>query len=157
MKTKTNLDHLSSDSAKGKKFGIVRSVWNDTITQRLYDGCYNTLIKHGAIKKHIKTLEVPGSFELIYGGKNMAEQSDIDSIIVIGSIIKGETPHFDFISQSVANGIKDLNILFDIPFIFCVLTDLNENQAINRSGGKIGNKGADAALAAITLINNSIY
>tara|TARA_B100001250_G_C19701846_1_gene745135 strand:- start:594 stop:1067 length:474 start_codon:yes stop_codon:yes gene_type:complete len=157
MKAKANLYHLSSDSAKGKKFGIVRSVWNDTITKRLYDGCYTTLIKHGAIKNHIKTLEVPGSFELIYGGKRMAEQSDIDSIIVIGSIIKGETPHFDFISQSVANGIKDLNILFDIPFIFCVLTDLNENQAINRSGGKIGNKGTDAALAAITLINNSIY
>ena len=157
MKTKANLTHLSINSAKGKKFGIVRSVWNDAITKRLYDGCYNTLLKHGAIKEDIKTLEVPGSFELIYGGKKMAKESDIDSVIVIGSIIKGETPHFDFISQSITNGIKDLNILFEIPFVFCVLTDLNQNQAINRSGGKISNKGVDAALAAITLINNSIY
>lgn len=157
MKTKANLAHLSINSAKGKKFGIVRSVWNDGITKRLYDGCYNTLLKHGAIKEDIKTLEVPGSFELIYGGKKMAKESDIDSVIVIGSIIKGETPHFDFISQSVTNGIKDLNILFEIPFVFCVLTDLNQNQAINRSGGKIGNKGIEAALTAITLINNSIY
>ena len=78
----------------------------------------------------------------------------LDAVIVIGSIIKGETPHFDFICHAVSHGIKDLNIIFDIPFIFCVLTDLNKQQAMDRSGGKMGNKGSDAALAAITLINN---
>ena len=155
MKTKANLAHLNINSAKGKKFGIVRSLWNDVVTKRLYDGCYNTLLKHGAIKEHIKTLEVPGSFELIYGGKKMAKESDIDSVIVIGSIIKGETPHFEFISQAVANGVKDLNILFEIPFIFCVLTDLKLEQAMARSGGIKGNKGADCAIAAIQLIKNT--
>ena len=140
-------------NAKGKKIGIVRSLWNDAITQNLYDGCYSKLIQYGAKKNHISTLEVPGSFELIHGSKKIIEKFDLDAVIVIGSIIKGETPHFEFISQAVANGIKDLNIIFDIPIIFCVLTDLNQQQAIDRSGGKIGNKGSDCALAAIQLIN----
>ena len=141
-------------NAKGKKIGIVRSLWNDAITQNLYDGCYSTLIQYGANKNHISTLEVPGSFELIYGGKQIIKKIDLDAVILIGSIIKGETPHFDFISQAVANGAKDLNILFEIPFIFCVSTDLNWAQGISRSGGEMGNKGTDSALAAITLIKN---
>ena len=82
---------------------------------------------------------------------------DLDAVVVIGSIIKGETPHFDFISQAVANGVKDLNILFDIPFVFCVLTDLNWDQAMSRSGGEVGNKGEESAVAAITLIKNYTY
>ena len=156
MKTKANfnLNNLNTESAKNYKFGIVRATWNDEITQRLYDGCYNKLLEYGANKKNIVTLEVPGSFELIYGGKQIIKKIDLDAVILIGSIIKGETPHFDFISQALANGVKDLNILFEIPFIFCVSTDLNWAQGISRSGGEMGNKGADSALAAITLIKN---
>ncbi len=158
MQISRNLDvereHVRRNNAQNKSFGIVKSVWNQEITDRLYDGCYNTLLTCGANKENIKTLNVPGSFELIYGGKKIITNSKLDAVIVIGSIIKGETPHFDFICHAVSNGIKDLNILFDIPFIFCVLTDLNKEQAIDRSGGKMGNKGSDAALAAITLINN---
>ena len=89
---------------------------------------------------------------MIYGGKKIYKEFQLDAIILIGSIIKGETPHFNFIAESIAHGVKDLNILFDIPFIFCVLTDLNKNQALNRSGGKIGNKGTDAAYTALHLM-----
>ena len=150
---------LSNDAALNKKFGIVRALWNDDITKRLYNGVYHTLLKHGAKKEDIETLEVPGSFELIYGAKKMFKHFESDAIIVIGSIIKGETPHFHFISQSISDGVKDLNILFDIPFIFCVLTDLTHQQAIERSGGKTDsiidkNKGVDSALTAIQLIKN---
>ena len=149
MKTKANLTHLSINSAKGKKFGIVRSVWNDAITKRLYDGCYNTLLKHGAIKEHIKTLEVPGSFELIYGGKKMAKESDIDSVIVIGSIIKGETPHFDFISQATTNAIMKLSIDYKKPIGNGIITTLNKEQADKRSI----KKGGEAAKAVISLLS----
>jgi len=159
MKNNSNSDlkYLKADIAKNYTFGIVRATWNNEITQRLYDGCYNKLLEYGAHDENILTLEVPGSFELIYGAKQIIKQKDLDAVVVIGSIIKGETPHFDFISQAVANGVKDLNILFDIPFVFCVLTDLNWDQAINRSGGEVGNKGEESALAAITLIKNYTY
>ena len=90
-----------------------------------------------------------------YGAKKILKNNTLDAVIVIGSIIKGETPHFEFISQTVCNGIKDLNILFDIPFIFCVLTDLNKQQSLDRSGGKTGNKGIDSAIAAIHLIKDN--
>ena len=113
-----------------------------------------TLSKNINLKKNILTLEVPGSFELIYGSKKILEKSQLDAVIVIGSIIKGETPHFEIISQSISDGIKDLNILFDIPFLFCVLTDLNMQQARDRSGGKLGNKGSDCAIAALKLLEN---
>tara|TARA_B100000902_G_C27123337_1_gene819803 strand:+ start:30 stop:500 length:471 start_codon:yes stop_codon:yes gene_type:complete len=154
MKLSNIPNTLKSDSAKNISFGIVQSLWNKEITQRLYNGCYDTLLKHGAIKNNIITIHVPGSFELIYGAKKITEKKKLDAVIVIGSIIKGETPHFEFISNAVANGIKDLNIIYDIPFIFCVSTDLKKQQALDRSGGKFGNKGSDAALTAISLINN---
>ena len=146
--------NLKSNAAANKKFGIVRSLWNSEITKKLHKGCYDTLMKYGAHSNNIKTLEVPGSFELIYGGKKIVETYKLDAVILIGSIIKGETPHFNIISQSISNGVKDLNILFNTPFLFCVLTDLNMQQAIERSGGKLGNKGADCAIAAIQLIEN---
>ena len=154
MKEALNNINLKKNTAANKKFGIVKSLWNNEITHNLHAGCYNTLIKYGAEKKDILTLEVPGSFELIYGSKKILEQSKLDAVIVIGSIIKGETPHFEIIAQSISDGIKDLNILFDIPFLFCVLTDLNMQQAIDRSGGKLGNKGEDCAIAALQLLEN---
>ena len=93
---------------------------------------------------------VPGSFELIHGCKKM-QQQNVDAVIAIGSVIQGETKHFDFVCQGVAQGIKDLNVIHDIPVIFCVLTDNNMQQAIERSGGKHGNKGTEAAIAAIKM------
>ena len=141
--------------------GIAKSLWNQEITDKLYNGCIRTLIEYGVKKENIKTFEVGGSFELIYAGRYMQDQTIdsiacLDAIILIGSIIKGETPHFEFISQTIANGVKDLNIIFDIPFIFCVSTDLNQQQALERAGGTIGNKGEDAANTALHLVKNTI-
>tara|TARA_B100001250_G_C19418460_1_gene622135 strand:- start:34 stop:504 length:471 start_codon:yes stop_codon:yes gene_type:complete len=147
-------DHIKLNAGINKKIGIVQSLWNQDITDQLSQGCLDTLIKFGVNKNNIQTLAVPGSFELIYGGKKIYKEFQLDAIILIGSIIKGETPHFNFIAESIAHGIKDLNILFDIPFIFCVLTDLNKDQALSRSGGKMGNKGIDAAYTALQLIQN---
>ena len=145
---------IQEGSAKKFSFGIVKSLWNQDITNNLYNGAYQTLLDYGAKNENIITKEVPGSFELIYGSKQIFKEYHLNAVIVIGSIIKGETPHFNFIAQSVSNGIKDLNILFDIPFVFCVLTDLNKQQAVERSGGKYGNKGADSAVTAIHLLTN---
>ena len=145
---------IDQNSGKNKRIGIVQSLWNNDITNKLHAGCITTLIDHGVTASDIVTLHVPGSFELIYGGKKLVSQYKPDSIILIGSIIKGETPHFDFISQAIANGVKDLNILFDIPFVFCVSTDYNRKQALDRAGGKLGNKGVDAAKTVLHLLNN---
>ena len=155
MKDNVHSILINKNDATGKKFGIVQALWNQKITKKLYNGCHQTLLEYGASEHDIKTLQVPGSFELIYGAKKILKNNTLDAVIVIGSIIKGETPHFEFISQTVCNGIKDLNILFDIPFIFCVLTDLNKQQSLDRSGGIIGNKGIDAAIAAIHLIKDN--
>ena len=133
------------------KFGIVVSQWNNDITNGLYSGAFKTLLACGVSKENILKLEVPGSFELIHGAKVIVKEN-VDAVILIGCIIKGETPHFEFISQAVADGVKDLNIKYDIPFIFCVSTDLNISQSLERSGGKFGNKGTDSALAALQLI-----
>lgn len=146
---------IDQNSGKNKRIGIVQSLWNNDITQKMYSGCIDTLINHSVAPKDIKTLEVPGSFELIYGGKRLFKQYKPHAIILIGSIIKGETPHFNFISQAVANGVKDLNILFEIPFIFCVSTDLKKSQSLERAGGKLGNKGIEAAKTALHLIQSN--
>ena len=144
--------HLDDNTGVGKNIGIVKALWNSDITTKLYSSCHETLIKHGVNAKNIYTLEVPGSFELIYGGKKITENKNLDAVILIGSIIKGETPHFEFISQAIANGVKDLNLIFKIPFVFCVSTDLSQQQAFERAGGKVGNKGKDAANTALHLI-----
>ncbi len=137
-------------SANNFRFGIVVSEWNERVTEGLYKGAYETLVDCGVPAKNILRWNVPGSFELIYGCKKMQEQ-DVDAVIAIGSVIQGETKHFDFVCQGVTQGIKDLNILYDTPVIFCVLTDNTMQQAIERSGGKHGNKGTEAAIAAIKM------
>ena len=147
----SNIVSLNKNVGTDKKIGLVKSIWNIEITNRFYEGCYNTLLKYGVKKNNIITKEVPGSFELIHGSKVIVKEN-VDVVILIGCIIKGETPHFEFISQAVANGVKDLNIKYDVPFIFCVSTDLNISQSLERSGGKFGNKGTDSALAALQLI-----
>jgi len=132
------------------KFGLVVSTWNKNITDNLYDGAYKTLLKYGVKEANIKKIEVPGSFELIYGCKKM-QNKNVDVIIAIGCIIKGETDHYNYICESVSNGITQLNIINNIPIVFCVLTDHNVQQSINRSGGKHGNKGIESAVAAIKI------
>ena len=142
---KNNLPNVSN-----LKFGIVVSLWNKEITDGLFNGAYSTLIDCGVLEENIKKLEVPGSFELIFGTKILSRK-DVDAIICLGSVIQGETKHFDYVCQGVTNGIKDLNISLGIPVIFGVLTDNTMDQAINRSGGKHGNKGVEAAITAIKM------
>ena len=149
-KNLSNYDKATIPNAKDFRFGIVVSEWNDTITEGLYNGALEALKDCGAIDKNITRWNVPGSYELIYGCKKMQNQN-VDVVIAIGSVIQGETKHFDFVCDGVTQGIKDLNILSDIPVIFCVLTDNNRQQSIDRSGGKHGNKGTEAAIAAIKM------
>lgn len=145
-----NLDLTNVPNAESKSFGIVVSEWNDEITNNLLIGSLDLLKSKNVPKKNIHIIRVPGSFELIYGCKKMQDKN-VDAIIAIGSLIRGETSHFDYICQSTSQGIKDLNIKGNTPIIFCVLTDDNFQQAIDRSGGKFGNKGAEAAIAAIKM------
>ena len=145
-----DLDSNNLSNIDKIKFGIVLSNWNKNITDSLYDGAFKTLLKYGAKENNIKKLEVPGSFELVYGCKKM-QNENLDVIIAIGCVIKGETDHYDYICSSVSNGITQLNIINDTPIVFCVLTDHNIEQSISRSGGKHGNKGVESAIAAIKI------
>lgn len=139
------------DAAK-MKFGIVWAEWNHTITHALMQGAYDTLINHGAKPENIITKTVPGAFELPLGAQYMADLSQVDAIICIGCVIQGDTKHFDFICDAVAHGIINLNIKFNIPFIFGLLTVNNQEQAQDRTGGKHGNKGDEAAVTAIKML-----
>lgn len=138
--------------ASGMSFGIVVSEWNDTITKALLNGAYNTLLKHGVKEENIQVQFVPGAFELTFGAKWMVENEDVDAVIGLGCIIRGETPHFDFISQGVTQGFVDLNIKYPIPFVFGVLTNDTMQQSVDRAGGKHGNKGDEAAVTAIKMV-----
>ncbi|WP_411768094.1 6,7-dimethyl-8-ribityllumazine synthase [Winogradskyella sp. A3E31] len=148
----SDYDKTTIPNAKDFRFGIVVSEWNPKITEGLYQGAEAALLDCGATTENIIRWNVPGSFELIYGCKKM-QQQNFDAIIAIGSVIKGETKHFDFVCDGVTQGIKDLNVLHDTPVIFCVLTDDNMQQSLDRSGGKHGNKGTEAAIAAIKMIS----
>lgn len=154
MATKnTNLSFFASEDVPkcdSLSFGIVVSEWNKSITSSLYKGAYDTLIECGVSIDNISTYNVPGSYELVFGAK-IAAKSKPNAIICLGSVIKGETKHFDFVCNSVSLGIKDLNVQLDIPVVFGVLTDNNMEQAISRSGGKNGNKGVEAAITAIKM------
>lgn len=138
-------------NAKKFKFGIVVSEWNKDITNNLYQGAITTLLENGALEKNIITVNVPGSFELIFGCKHLISKHQLDAVIAIGNVIQGETKHFDFVCKGVTQGIKDLNILYSTPVIFCVLTDNTKQQSIERSGGIHGNKGVECAVAAIKM------
>ncbi len=144
-------DKTTIPNAKKYRFGIVVSEWNQKITEGLYKGAIEALSDCGALKDNVVRWNVPGSFELTYGCKKMIQQGGFDAIIAIGSVIQGETKHFDFVCSATSQGIMDLNVQTDVPVIFCVLTDNNLQQAIDRSGGKHGNKGAEAAIAAIKM------
>jgi 6,7-dimethyl-8-ribityllumazine synthase len=138
-------------NANGLRIGLIVSQWNKEITHALYKGAVETLISHGVKDQDIITFHVPGSFELPFGASKMIDKHAPDAVIVIGSVIQGETKHFDFVCQATAQGVMDLNIQTQTPVIFCVLTDNTLQQAQDRSGGKHGNKGVEAAVAAIQM------
>jgi 6,7-dimethyl-8-ribityllumazine synthase len=146
----SDYDKNTIPNAKDFRFGIVVSEWNSTITDNLFKGAFDTLVAHGALSENIVSWHVPGSYELIYGSKKMQDQK-VDAVIAIGCVIQGDTKHFDFVCEAVSQGIKDLNVMHDTPVIFCVLTDNTMQQSIDRSGGKHGNKGIEAAVAAIKM------
>ena len=135
---------------KNSRIALVVSEWNKEITEALFQGAKNTLIDHNVLNENIVRIDVPGSFELVYGA-NSAQRMDFDAIIAIGCIIQGETRHFEFISNAIAQGIKDLNINGKAPVVFCVLTDETIEQSKARSGGNKGNKGVEAAVTALRM------
>ena len=150
-----NLSTFSEKNIKdisSKKFGIVVSEWNSDVTESLYAGTVDTLLHHGATKYNIIRKSVPGSFELTLGAQWMAKDENIDAVICLGCVIQGETPHFEYICQAVANGITNVALKYDKPVIFGVLTTLNHQQALDRAGGKHGNKGDEAAATAIKML-----
>ena len=150
----TNLstyDQESIPDAGKMKFGIVVADWNHEITGELLNGALRTLKKHGAFKKNLIVTHVPGSFELTFGARHLAEAYDIDAVICLGCVIQGETPHFTYIAQGVTQGITQLNLDYEIPFVFGVLTTDTHQQALDRAGGKKGNKGDEAAVTAIKM------
>jgi 6,7-dimethyl-8-ribityllumazine synthase len=150
-KNLSTYDKATIPNAKDFRFGIVVSEWNDNITEGLYNGAVEALTENGVTEDNIIRWNVPGSYELVYGSKHLLKTQNVDAIIAIGSVIQGETKHFDFVCSATAHGIQELNVQFDTPVIFCVLTDNTLQQAIDRSGGKHGNKGVEAAIAAIKM------
>ncbi len=150
-----NLSEFRTDELpeiQHKKFAILVSEWNEEVTNALYAGAYETLIKHGAQEKNIISQSVPGSFELTLGAQKMAQKPEVDAVICLGCVIQGETKHFDFICHAVAQGITDVSIKFNKPVIFGVLTPNTQEQAMDRAGGKHGNKGDEAAITAIKML-----
>ena len=150
-----NLSDYNIDTvpdASGMKFAIAVAEWNYDITGALLKGAVDTLKKHGVWEKNISIKHVPGTFELTFAASAMMQYEDVDAIIVLGCVIQGETRHFDFICNGVTNGITQLNNQAEIPVIFGVLTTDNQQQAIDRAGGKHGNKGDEAAVTAIKMV-----
>lgn len=140
-------------NAKGAKFGIVVSRFNDFITTHLMDGAVDTLLRHGAREQDIDVVKVPGAFEIPMAAKKMYDGKKYDALICVGAVIRGATPHFDYVCSETSKGIGNLAREASIPVLFGVLTTDNLEQAIERAGGKAGNKGAEAALAAIEMVN----
>lgn len=139
----------------GLRVGIVVAEWNSHITEALLDGALEVLHREGCRNDDIVVRHVPGSVELTFGASRMMLYADVDAVIVIGCVIRGDTPHFDYVCQSVTQGVATLNAEGNIPVIFSVLTTENEEQALERAGGKLGNKGAEAAEAAIKMVDFS--
>lgn len=150
-----NLSDYESDklpSASDMRFGVVVSEWNPNVTESLLEGVLQTLQNQGAAPDQIVIQYVPGSFELVYGAKFLAENAKVDAVIALGSVVRGDTPHFDFVCQGVTHGISYLNATQTVPIIFGVLTTDNMEQATDRAGGRYGNKGDEAAVTAIKMV-----
>lgn len=134
------------------KVGIVVSEWNEKITLNLLKGAKEAILDSGVKEENIIIRFVPGAFELPLGAQMMAENTDVDGIVTIGVVIQGETKHFDFVCEGATQGIKDVNLKYNLPVSFCVLTDNDIQQSIDRSGGKHGNKGIECAIACLKMI-----
>ncbi|MQY52972.1 MAG: 6,7-dimethyl-8-ribityllumazine synthase [Firmicutes bacterium] len=145
--------HAGKMMAKGKNFGIVVSRFNDFISQKLLDGALDALRRHDADEERIEIFWVPGSFEIPCVARKMASSKKYDAILCLGAIIRGDTPHFDYIASEVAKGIAQTSLSTGVPTLFGIITADNLEQAINRAGTKDGNKGAQAALSAIEMVN----
>lgn len=151
LKNLLNYNQASVPPARGMKFGLVVSEWNSQITDLLAQAAVDTLIQSGASAEDIFIERVPGSFELPLGGQLLVENKKPDAVILIGCVIRGETPHFDYICQAVAHGCMELGLKYNLPSVFGVLTTNTLDQAMDRSGGKHGNKGTEAAITAIKM------
>jgi 6,7-dimethyl-8-ribityllumazine synthase len=152
------VDFNTLPKADAFSIGLVVAEWNADITENLFNGAKDTLLEAGVPENQIERVNTPGTFELTYGAKRLCEQQTFDAIVAIGTVIQGETKHFDFVCQGVTQGITQLNLDYTTPVIFCVLTDNTKQQSIDRSGGKHGNKGVECAVAAIKMaaLKNSL-
>ncbi len=155
----TNLHNLSEydpaavPPAEGMRFGIVASEWNRHVTAPLLEGARSTLVRHGAREEDILVMTVPGSFELVFGAAQMAGSGRVDAVIAIGCVIRGDTPHFDYICGGTTQGLAGLNATGDVPVIYGLLTCNNLQQAQDRAGGILGNKGDECAVTAIKMVD----
>ncbi|MDR2148013.1 MAG: 6,7-dimethyl-8-ribityllumazine synthase [Tannerella sp.] len=149
----SSLDLNHVPDASKMRLGIVVTEWNSFITNKLLDGAYGALRKYGVADDNIQIFKVPGSIELTFGAQQLIKYGDVDAVIVLGCVIRGGTPHFDYVCDSVTQGITELNATQDIPVIFGVLTTDNQEQAEERAGGKLGNKGEESAISAIKMID----
>ena len=146
-------DFNSVPNAENMKFGIVVSEWNFNITGALLEGAINTLKRHGAKEENIQVTTVPGSFELTFGSNQLINKTDVDAVIALGCVVRGDTPHFDYVCMGATQGIAQLNTQGDVPVIFGLITTNNMEQAEDRAGGKLGNKGDECAITAIKMID----
>lgn len=152
LKNLSRYDAESIPSCEGMRFGVVVSEWNTEITEALFEGVRSTLLKFGANSEDVVRRNVPGSYELTLGAQLLAERKEFDAIICLGIVIQGETKHFDFICEAVGQGLTNLNIKYNLPVIFGVLTPNTMQQALDRAGGIHGNKGDEAAITAIKMV-----
>lgn len=152
LKNLSEYNKESIPSAKDYKFGIAVADWNDEITFSLLEGCADTLEEHGAEPESIKVIHVPGSYELPYGAQLLLDEKKYDAIIIIGAVITGETKHDEYICNAVSQGVMQLTLMYKTPVVFGLLTPRNMEQALDRAGGKHGNKGVEAAVTAIKMV-----
>ena len=149
----SDYDPKSVPSAEGMRFAVVVSEWNSKITHSLMRGAVDTLLAHGAREEDIQVRMVPGSFELVFGSAQVVKAGVADAVIAIGCLIKGDTPHFDYICQGATQGLAELNVRQDVPVIYGLLTCNNMDQAEDRCGGILGNKGGECAVTAIKMVH----
>jgi len=152
IKNLSDYSNKNIQDVSKKTFAVIVSEWNEEVTESLYNGVKNTLLQHKVEEENIVKVYVPGSFELSLGAQKLAQRDDVDAVICIGCVVKGETKHFDFICDAVSHGITNVSLKYDKPVIFGVLTPNTQQQALDRAGGKHGNKGDEAAITAIKML-----
>lgn len=149
----SDYDFNSVPDASTMRFGIVVSEWNSTVTGALLQGAVDTFLRHGVKEENLITMTVPGSFELVYGSARMVKSGQVDGVVAIGCVIRGDTPHFDYICEGTTQGLADLNREGSVPVIYGLLTCNTMQQALDRCGGELGNKGDECAVTAIKMVD----